>query len=259
MWVEISVNYLDRYQKIVILLVRMWVEISEKKLLSYTQKSSSSWGCELKWSGLSFLPALLHVILLVRMWVEMLKSRKSHFLSPKSSSSWGCELKYLRFAVHPGRSGVILLVRMWVEMVDVQKQVYHRQQSSSSWGCELKYEWLTAKEQNRSHPPREDVSWNVDGSVTWEMDGVILLVRMWVEISLETVDFLLLLVILLVRMWVEISAVFVNTIDNPVILLVRMWVEITSAGHFRSWNCRVILLVRMWVEMLTGIWDWLLR
>ena len=193
---------------------------------------------------------------------------------------------------------------MWVEMI---RSVI----SSSTAAC---------------HPPREDVSWNVKiKKIPLSISKVILLVRMWVEISLETVDFLLLLVILLVRMWVEISAVFVNTIDNPVILLVRMWVEIsvnyldryqkivillvrmrveisekkllsytqksssswgcelkwsglsflpallhvillvrmwveiTSAGHFRSWNCRVILLVRMWVEMLTGIWDWLLR
>ena len=120
--------------------------------------SSSSWGCELKYcTATKKDQALSHppredvswnekdadstpwddVILLVRMWVEIsIPTRICQ--SGSSSSSWGCELKYVR-----------------------ERTVRQPWQSSSSWGCELKYAIPHILRKSDSHPPREDVSWNV--------------------------------------------------------------------------------------------------
>ena len=146
---------------IVILLVRMWVEIREQRKLRL----------------------YMIVILLVRMWVEI-PPEFCNNMNKLSSSSWGCELKYT--------------MRLNISCGDT---------SSSSWGCELKYSSLNynfnavchppredvswnirilRNGQNRtSHPPREDVSWN-DRTTMGRIDKVvILLVRMWVEITQE--------------------------------------------------------------------------
>ena len=120
-------------------------------------KSSSSWGCELKWlmwdmkkrcfrhpprEDVSWntseygIRDMIMVILLVRMWVEMeIYSERRHEWA--SSSSWGCELKYpyYMFALHSHT--VILLVRMWVEIAYYFSLPWYSW-SSSSWGCELK-------------------------------------------------------------------------------------------------------------------------
>ena len=40
-------------------------------------------------------------------------------------------------------------------------RVWHIRLSSSSWGCELKYWYIYEKCISESHPPREDVSWNL--------------------------------------------------------------------------------------------------
>ena len=114
---DVSWNYLRDWWhegSWVILFVRMWVEISILPRLRSATKSSSSWGCELKYGDSAD-------------WDKL----------AGSSSSWGCELK-CRVATHPKKSGrhplredvswnnlyqlhwktssVILFVRMWVEI-----------------------------------------------------------------------------------------------------------------------------------------------
>ena len=122
------------------------------------RQSSSSWGCELKYLGVSKHDSnarhplredvswntlwwkwlVRHrVILFVRMWVEI------------QSITLGAPYVI-----------VILFVRMWVEMMCTGIQSIESQQSSSSWGCELKCickDWGKVKK------------------------DVILFVRMWVE------------------------------------------------------------------------------
>ena len=185
--------------------------------------SSSLWGCELKyirgsykdycichppcedvsWNNPVTVKCIIYnVILLVRMWVEI-SIYQSLPLYSLSSSLWGCELKcvineeqheiyshppcedvswntfsfhlFIRFCSHPpcedvswNTSGmnrrykliVILLVRMWVEM-----SFYH------------------ALNRTLGHPPCEDVSWNVLAYTPGLYPAVIPLVRMWVEMK----------------------------------------------------------------------------
>ena len=123
--------------------------------------------------------------------------------------------------------------------------------SSSPWGCELKYRTVMFRGRR---------------------DGVILFVRMWVEIRTlygrrvsytghplrEDVSWNAAqrggqssyTVILFVRMWVEIYPWknSTTTVTN-VILFVRMWVEI-SFSRYAVPTQPVILFVRMWVEIL---------
>ena len=115
MWVEMKTYCKPSAVNIVILLVRMWVEIS---LLSDTRcllPSSSSWGCELK--------------------CYLCAKEEGNW---KSSSSWGCELKWSRrgksqmLLRHPPREDV-----SWNEYEKFK--MLHEVMSSSSWGCELKY------------------------------------------------------------------------------------------------------------------------
>ena len=70
---DVSWNVLDItlfHMFLVILFVRMWVEISIYFKIAESDKSSSSWGCELK-----------------------LYTSSAMFSCIRSSSSWGCELK----------------------------------------------------------------------------------------------------------------------------------------------------------------------
>ena len=118
-WNSNRVNNLAK--ALVILFVRMWVEITTFIPFNEFIRSSSSWGCELKW------------------YSDDNKAGKVW-----SSSSWGCELKFLIFQVvqslfcHPLRedvswnfftslgltvSFVILFVRMWVEMTQRMQKV----------------------------------------------------------------------------------------------------------------------------------------
>ena len=147
--------------------------------------SSSSWGCELKFSG-----------------------KVAQVTMSKSSSSWGCELKCVRLPFrfpcqcHPLREDVSWnSVRTNLLLLSVM--------SSSSWGCELKLQALCRESLQLGHPLREDVSWNVRGvifrstlsksSSSWGCElkcdclnlktayfNVILFVRMWVEIYFVT-------------------------------------------------------------------------
>ena len=116
MWVEMILDISDDTVQDVILFVRMWVEILWRILLSGWRMSSSSWGCELKYSA--------------SLWLLGFRP---------SSSSWGCELKFqchdCVFACcrHPLRedvswnleeygvnhrcSNMVLLVGRWIEML----------------------------------------------------------------------------------------------------------------------------------------------
>ena len=98
----------------------------------------------------------------------------------------------------------------------------------------------------KSHPLREDVSWNGRSTCILLSELVILFVRMWVEIALTTFDSFLFSVILFVRMWVEISYRFAKCVIACVILFVRMWVEISPVCRksmrrmsSSSWGCEL--------------------
>ena len=161
MWIEMDHNLLKKERSSVILRVRMWIEIHHKKDVC-TQ---------------------INVILRVRMWIEILASEEilwSFSCHPPcedvdwnlestswndrrhesssvwgcglkfevqtvwqgcvlSSSVWGCGLKYVEVLIDIHRARVILRVRMWIEILSVI------------------YRYNT----NRSHPPCEDVDWNI--------------------------------------------------------------------------------------------------
>ena len=163
MWVEILLFRTSPFLFLVILFVRMWVEI----LMALS------------------LTVMNMVILFVRMWVEIPWILDYH-VACQSSSSWGCELKY-RISPHTEKSGrhplredvswnginccgafngvVILFVRMWVEMAILSIVSNPDETSSSSWGCELKYTMPFYTSLKKSHPLREDVSWNIRNMV----------------------------------------------------------------------------------------------
>ena len=137
---------------------------------------------------------------------------------------------------------------MWVEIWNYRTDS-ERFTSSSSWGCELKCVYHNRLSCCQTgHPPREDVSWNIDCGIKNDgkpshppREDV-----SWNEIPFKFIVFLA--VILLVRMWVEIPMLLLISYPTPVILLVRMWVEMLEK-QFPDSDCVVILLVRMWVEI----------
>ena len=211
----------------------------------------------------------------------------------KSSSSWGCELKYTLsgwlcfIRSHPLREDVswnkthvsyrlwnvvILFVRMWVEMwyingVGVKWERHPLREdvswnmsfnvsyndwmmSSSSWGCELKYKsvlhglrqnsvilfvrmWVEIKIEDscglepHSHPLREDVSWNISNaffvavlttsSSSWGCELKYTCARIHIHPSWSSSS------------WG---------------CELKWWYRRRKRG-----KCRVILFVRMWVEM----------
>ena len=145
---------------VVILLVRMWVEISSIAFRPPFFSSSSLWGCELKYCFDSVPAAAV-----------------------RSSSLWGCELKCCNITWIVFLEQVILLVRMWVEMpsrswlrLGVQS---HPPCEDVSWNLSI----LLVYGFSHSHPPCEDVSWNASTTIQRiNSQNVILLVRMWVEI-----------------------------------------------------------------------------
>ena len=121
------------------------------------------------------------VILLVRMWVEM-PAKMPLSSTMMSSSLWGCELKYLRLVK-------VLRTIRHPPCEDVSWNVYNPESrfqeslSSSLWGCELKFCISNDNHDLFCHPPCEDVSWNNKNKDKYYKVMVILLVRMWVEIS----------------------------------------------------------------------------
>ena len=178
-WNSVSPGFTVKI-KPVILFVRMWVEISFLSWDCLPCMSSSSWGCELKYtiyfcdsycishplredvSWNIFLLALLQapkVILFVRMWVEIeIKFHDSfalggHPLREDVSWNWKHQRLMYRLFRHPLREDV-------------------------SWNIMLSYFSLNSS----GHPLREDVSWNTFPSMWSTTSSVILFVRMWVEI-----------------------------------------------------------------------------
>ena len=167
--------------------------------------SSSSWGCELKYQHGFSRTGKSYVILLVRMWVEMLLLSALYLRlcchPPREDVSWNANYD----SYYDYQRAVILLVRMWVEMVRISRSrgligviLLVRMWVEIS---NVRFSWLSPK----GHPPREDVSWNTATFYNKHITDVILLVRMWVEMSLIMSLFFMKMVILLVRMWVEIS------------------------------------------------------
>ena len=196
MWVEMTHNPDRLHTRLVILLVRMWVEIWQR----------------------SHIPPLLSVILLVRMWVEMILSGCLN-TSRMSFSLWGCELKSAWSTPEP--------LPAW---------------SSSLWGCELKSLSARLHSALSGHPPCEDVSWNSTCSTLRTSLLVILLVRMWVEISCQPLLLLWLFVILLVRMWVEIN---------------RWYIQCAIIGSSSLWGCELkwkIVVVENYRKWSSSLW-----
>ena len=158
MWVEIALALLAVKSALVILLVRMWVEMRRMGVLSTSEESSSSWGCELKF----------YFTVSCICWV-------------RSSSSWGCELKCKRGShrifhwCHPPREDV-----SWNALYNALCLIWsrHPPREDVSWNMWVLMDRATPIR----HPPREDVSWNFDEYIDKYGEEVILLVRMWVEI-----------------------------------------------------------------------------
>ena len=143
--------------------------------------------------------------------------------------------------------------------------------SASLWGCELKYQTGRNLADFPGQPPCEAVSWNVFLMRYALESPVSLLVRLWVEISFETLHVpplpasaslwgcelkyqlfrlfqYVLLVSLLVRLWVEILVKIAISRMVLVSLLVRLWVEMLSISS-SALLYFVSLLVRLWVEI----------
>ena len=71
MWVEMYYRNANDGRCVVILFVRMWVEILSPTIWLFHERSSSSWGCELKYYRNEDIKKAAFVTLFVRMWVEM--------------------------------------------------------------------------------------------------------------------------------------------------------------------------------------------
>ena len=120
------------------LLVRSWVEIFYNLPMGVVNRSTSSWGRELKYIFNRY-PINVHTVdLLVRSWVEIDKSISACIICcgrpprevvswntiitigplfpNQSTSSWGRELKWEAISYMLTKDKVDLLVRSWVEM-----------------------------------------------------------------------------------------------------------------------------------------------
>ena len=158
----------------------------------------------------------------MRMWVEIslfhLMQACIFCHPPREDVSWNT-----LYISNPCICIVILLVRMWVE-IHKSLHVSHRNASSSSWGCELKYPLHLQSMYMYRHPPREDVSWNIVTPFYSFSITVILLVRMWVEITIAIIRDWYWIVILLVRMWVEMT---------------RLDIKSSMKRSSSSWGCEL--------------------
>ena len=114
MWVEIFTNRPDKQTYRVILFVRMWVEIIDLLKLYFWRKSSSSWGCELKyqekkeqekWKG--------HPLREDVSWntMDITRQIRQHRHPLREDVSWNVIENIIALG-----DKVILFVRMWVEM-----------------------------------------------------------------------------------------------------------------------------------------------
>ena len=151
-----------------------------------------------------------------------------------SSSSWGCELKCWPRRLFPPQSR-------------------HPLREDVSWNVPLSFLRLLPW----GHPLREDVSWNIQWESWWITCGVILFVRMWVEMFCFVQCWACRIVILFVRMWVEIIFYTDGACSGNRHPL-REDVSWNTWWRTRKPNRRVILFVRMWVEILSSVF-WTLQ
>ena len=178
--------------KLVSLLVRLWVEIRYSVCRSRTVASASLWGCELKWcKQTNYLERWRSASL----WGCELKyiPFAGRLCRRGSASLWGCELKFNIMVLENSKTGVSLLVRLWVEMF---YQLNYAPMSAVSLLVRLWVEMLTGKVGGYYH-------------------RVSLLVRLWVEISEASENGLVVKVSLLVRLWVEICGVLTQKTGCP--------------------------------------------
>ena len=77
--------------------------------------------------------------------------------------------------------------------------------SRSTWACELKFGNHQTAVLQKSHAPRERVSWNLQLPLVWGFSPVTLHVSVWVEIWKHSSEHVFLLVTLHVSVWVEIT------------------------------------------------------
>ena len=156
-----------------------WNRINVRKKFTVSRqppREAVSWN--LKNVGLGNVTS---VSLLVRLWVEIFRSRLCWSLCRSSASSWGCELKFF-------------LDLFWVSRIKCQPP--REAVSWNDWEVEI---WVV----KMCQPPREAVSWNKNVAISSEVANVSLLVRLWVEMILNTLWSARNLVSLLVRLWVE--------------------------------------------------------
>ena len=176
----------EKWLKPVILFVRMWVEMWWLKEVEHGTKSSSSWGCELKYYEFFIIHygSLRHPLREDVSWnIQPITDRiceKRHPL--REDVSWNISIRQSE-----PRDLVILFVRMWVE-------IYVNKVPSLSLTVILFVRmWVEIFPPSKKvlqpvrHPLREDVSWNMEEVFHTPKYHVILFVRMWVEIT-TTVD-----------------------------------------------------------------------
>ena len=215
---------------IVILLVRMWVEISNNifmllVFIGHPPCEDVSWNTILR--AISSAIDWCHPPCEDVSWNTILRAISSAIdwcHPPCEDVSWNHHIIVIFDVME-----VILLVRMWVEIPDhwicqvfrprhppcedvswnIQKALKLNKKvgSSSLWGCELKSSHNCHFWCHGSHPPCEDVSWNKKGTPTRKERKS--------HPPCEDVS------------WNLIS--YTSFLFPPVILLVRMWVEIHLA------------------------------
>ena len=166
-------------------------------------RSASLWGCELKYVGYICRCLINRSASLWGCELKSLSDSKKIVLNP-SASLWGCELKCVRTLFFANSYMVSLLVRLWVEIlncnafiyapfvsllvrlwVEIYKEENHGKKKESQPPCEA-VSWNIKCSNHRlvvrRQPPCEAVSWNDNSAVISKLDGVSLLVRLWVEI-----------------------------------------------------------------------------
>ena len=159
--------------------MRMWVEKISQRKINAAEKSSSSWGCELK-----------SISRAKQVWEQR------HPLHEDVSWKTSFMRALISSACHPlhedvswkittnttlNHGGVILFMRMWVEKsIGMNCQDYgfgHPLHEDVSWKVTIYSPHCCL----HSHPLHEDVSWKAISSAFTDAFTVILFMRMWVE------------------------------------------------------------------------------
>ena len=169
-----------------------------------------------------------------------------------SASLWGCELKYVNSTIHVINTGQppCEAVSWNVKLYEIVR-LFHSQPpcEAVSWNVFLRPLNLALYGQ----PPCEAVSWNFSDANTVESVEVSLLVRLWVEILLNTQGKCRYSVSLLVRLWVEILPAAEFTVRVP---SASLW-----GCELKCWNvCSIhfsTLSASLWgCELKSPWWCW---